>query len=164
MERRSLESSVSFHLSAYVPPPPPLHRGTPGTRIYSAEHASLFLFSSPSHVLPVPPLQACFGKREAFSSVSAGITRQLHINGSCPSRGAQLQISSSGTSVALFSVQESQCPPLVAAEASYVQTAAASGWKRWHLLTAFLSLPSLSLSSLPYQETRRNPAGRGLQG
>lgn len=123
-----------------------------------------FFFSSPSHVLPVPPLQACFGKREAFSSVSAGITRQLHINGSCPSRGAQLQISSSGTSVALFSVQESQCPPLVAAEASYVQTAAASGWKRWHLLTAFLSLPSLSLSSLPYQETRRNPAGRGLQG
>lgn len=38
---------------------------------------------------------------------------QLDMNGSRPSRGAQLQISSSGTSAAIVSVQESQRPPLV---------------------------------------------------
>lgn len=65
MERQSLESCVSFHLSAHVPP---LHRGAPGTRIYSAEHAAIFFFSLSLRVLPVPPLKACFAQREGAAA------------------------------------------------------------------------------------------------
>lgn len=120
-----------------------------------------FLFFFPLHALPVPPLQACFVQREAFSSAisPANSTR----TGSRPSRGARLQSSCSGTSAAIVAASPVG-RDVPAAEASYVQPAAASGWKRWHLLAAFLSLPSLSLSSLPYREPRRTPAGRGLRG
>lgn len=150
MERQSPESSVSFHLSARVPPPPPLHRGAPGTRIYSAEHASLF---SSLHVLPVPPPRACFGKREAFTSVSAGITRRLDPNGSRPSRGAQLWISSSGTSAALLSVQEWQRPPMSSQQRHHMcrqlQHQAGNAGICYQPSSPSPS-PALSLSSLPY--------------
>lgn len=49
---------------------------------------------------------------------------------------------------------------VLAAEASYAQTAAASGWKGWHLLTAFLSLSS----PLPIGRHGAPRRGRGLQG
>lgn len=122
----------------------------------------------PLHVLPVPPLQACCVKREAFSSASAGITRKLRHKWQPPKprcsaadflqQGLRSHLQPPGIAAS------STGRDVLTAEASYVQTAAASGWKRWHLLTALLSLPSPSLSSLPYQETRRTPAGRGLQG
>lgn len=129
---------------------------------------NFFFFLSPLHVLPAPPLQACSVQREAFSSASTGITRQLRHKWQPPkprcSAADSLQWDLRGHLQPPGMAASSTGRDVLTAEASYVQTAAASGWKRWHLLTAFLSLPSPSRSSLPYQETRRTPAGRGLQG
>lgn len=135
MERWSPESSISFHLSASVPPPPPLHQGTPGTRIYSAEHASLFFlflfFLSPLYVLPAPPLQARSVQREAFPSASAGITRQLCHKWQPPkprcSAADSLQWDLRGHLQPPGMAASSTGRDVLTAEASYVQTAAASG-------------------------------------
>lgn len=162
MERWSPERSISFHLSASVPLPPPLHQGTPGTRIYSAEHASLFFFKFLFFPLPVA-CSPCSSSASVFCS-----TRGLRHKWQPPkprcSAADSLQWDLRGHLQPPGMAASSTGRDVLTAEASYVQTAAASGWKRWHLLTAFLSLPSPSRSSLPYQETRRTPAGRGLQG
>lgn len=83
------------------------------------------------------------------------------MNGSRPKPWCSAaDLPSSGTSAAVFGVQEWRRPPVggdvLAAEASYAQTAAASGWKGWHLLTAFLSL-----SSLPLSGDTAHPGGGG---
>lgn len=116
-ERQGPESSVSFHLSAGVPPP---HRGAPG--IHSAEHASLFWW----RVLPVLAfsLQERWDHpitRHKWRPAADFFQRDLFSRLQCPGIAA----SSAGRGAA-------------AAEASSVLTAAASGWKCWHLPPPFL--------------------------
>lgn len=89
----------------------------PEPRIYSAEHASFLFFSLFPRVFSL-----FFVGGEAFSSsssasqpASAGITQQLHINGSRPEpRCSAADLPSSGTSAAVFGVQEWRRPPSVA--------------------------------------------------
>lgn len=163
MERRSPESSGSFHLSASAPRPPPLHRGAPGTSyLLSRTRVFLFFFLFSSRVLPVFLLEARPSPLPASQPASQRWDYPATPHKWQPPRAAVLSCRlpfqrDLGSRLRRPGMAASPVGgDVLAAEASYAQTAAASGWKGWHLLAAVLSLSSLPLS----RDTAR-PGGGG---
>lgn len=89
----------------------PSAQGAPLTRLYSAEEESPFSFAhsfSPFPLFKRVSVHVRPSPWRALLGLPGNIFQIQH-----PSWGAQLQLSSTGTSTSSFHVQESQCPQLV---------------------------------------------------
>lgn len=126
----------------------PSAQGAPFRHVSTQPKEESPLFLHGTIFSPRPPPPTCFIASRALSLACAPCIAREHISDTAgrPSRGAQLQLPSTGTPPAPqhpASVSRnhtvlswsSSCVEALTVEASSVLTAAASGSKLWHLLT-----------------------------